>query len=457
MRSRTFHISCALFFLAGIFVLSNTFHVFAASPKQTVSRASEAGAIVHSAKAASSQIQTNLPIPSWWNGVCDTNNYSAKIGVPATPLGASYRGVQACGPRPLGNTTLDNAVNFTDAQGNVVGEGEYEWECVELSMRYMYLAYGIIPYNAPGGKDVVNNYTTYNTNPILQPVSNPTTGMEPQAGDILSYAGTKSNPSGHTSVVMSTKYTSPGNGTITVLEQNFSGSGTQKLTMTNGTIGGDVTGWLHHTLDITPQTAYPGSKVTISGTDFGANEQIAIDLGGVSIPTTAITDGNGIFSTSITVPLSTQPGVTNVQVVGQTSKFSPQTVFYVQSSWPTYGFNAQHTNFNPDENILAPGNVSNLTLAWNTNSAPNAGSPVTSNGVIYVGLNCSFDAINAATGATLWSNPAINQCGTPAAVVNGVVYTGVNNNFYAINALTGNVLWSESHPRWRQYNTDGFQ
>ena len=37
--------------------------------------------------------------------------------------------------------------------------GELEWQCVELSMRFMYVAYGVKPYGA-NGKDVYANYTT---------------------------------------------------------------------------------------------------------------------------------------------------------------------------------------------------------------------------------------------------------------------------------------------------------
>src|SRR5260370_36463536 len=37
---------------------------------------------------------------------------------------------------------------------------------------------------------------------------------------------------------------------------------------------------------------------------------------------------------------------------------------YTTTGYAMFGFNAQHTHFNPDEDTLAPGNVSHLALAW---------------------------------------------------------------------------------------------
>src|SRR5262249_35706230 len=95
----------------------------------------------------------NLPYPSWWNGAaCDT----LKVPTSAT-LGAYYRGIPACGPPdlPTDNSTV---VTFPG------GWGEWEWQCVELSMRFMWLAYGIKAYDA-NGNEVVDHYTDPQRNP----------------------------------------------------------------------------------------------------------------------------------------------------------------------------------------------------------------------------------------------------------------------------------------------------
>ena len=52
-------------------------------------------------------------------------------------------------------------------------------------------------------------------------------------------------------------------------------------------------------------------------------------------------------------------------------------------------------------------------------------------------------ALNASTGALLWSYTTGNDVGSSPAVANGVVYVGCNDdNVYALNAHTGALLWS---------------
>src|SRR5712692_9582374 len=232
-----------------------------------------------------SQAQNNFPSPSWWNGVCDTNNYSksndnsqhltAYTLPKGAPVPANYRGVVACGPRPLSDHAPDVTVPYPGKGGN-----GYEWESTELSMRFMYLAYGIQPYYALSGADVVDNYKISNTNPLLVPVPNDgSSHTAPQPGDILSY-NTADSPN-HTSVVMASNVDSTGNGDITVLEQNFSPTGTatlsvgQKANKAPWVVAG-VKNWLHHTVDLIPQTDLPGATVQVKGDGFGPDEMITI-------------------------------------------------------------------------------------------------------------------------------------------------------------------------------------
>ncbi len=52
-------------------------------------------------------------------------------------------------------------------------------------------------------------------------------------------------------------------------------------------------------------------------------------------------------------------------------------------------------------------------------------------------------ALNASTGALLWSYATGGPVWSSPAVVNGVVYVGSGtNNVYALNASTGAKLWS---------------
>ncbi len=196
-------------------------------------------------ETAGSAVQ-GLPTPSWWSGNCDTNHYAAAAGEPAYPLGADWYGLEACGPRPYYGEGPDVAVLYPGAKWSVL-----EWECVELSMRWIYQAWGVEPYPA-NGSGVVWNYATtqatYNPGgPALVAVSNNGSGPMPQPGDVLSYGTTSSD--GHTSVVTSTSIDASGDGTVTVEEENASADGWDTVPVTNSILGGfdgGVTGWLHN-------------------------------------------------------------------------------------------------------------------------------------------------------------------------------------------------------------------
>jgi len=190
--------------------------------------------------------ESDLPFPSWWLGDCDLNTYHDQTGIWPYPLGGSYRGVKACGPRPWVDGAPNAYTQFYPGSWGVL-----EWECVELSMRFMYLAYGVSPYKA-NGNQVVTNYS----GSLLIKINNGTPGFAPQPNDIMS-----SGPDtavGHTVVVIDSNVDEAGNGTITILEQNSSPTGIRTLTVTNWEVLSyyTVIGWLHdpNNGDITPPT-----------------------------------------------------------------------------------------------------------------------------------------------------------------------------------------------------------
>lgn len=176
---------------------------------------------------------SDLPAPPWWEGECDTVNFRAATGVAAYPLGAEYRGMRACGPRPWADGGPERWVDFG------AGNSQIEWQCPEISKRFLYLAYGIPPYPA-NGSQVVSNYTGN----VLEKVWNCTSGRAPQPDDVLSYGATTTY--GHTSVVVASHVDATGNGTVEVIEQNSSPDGYGVLDVADWCVaGGYVTGWLH--------------------------------------------------------------------------------------------------------------------------------------------------------------------------------------------------------------------
>jgi hypothetical protein len=180
-----------------------------------------------------------LPAPAWWSGSCDSGNYAG-----AHPLGASYRGVDVCGPRPGADGAPNQLVRFFPGAW-----GELEWQCVELSMRYLYVAYGVSPYGA-NGKDVVDNYTTASGGGLVR-IANGTVGTAPSPGDVISFGATNTSAFGHTGVVESANVDGSGNGTIRILSQNDTADGWRTVAVNNWWVDGPagglgaVGGWLH--------------------------------------------------------------------------------------------------------------------------------------------------------------------------------------------------------------------
>lgn len=169
--------------------------------------------------------------PSWWSGVCDVDDHPGSF-----PL-SSWDGLTACAPGP-NRGGYDQPVLFFGGAW-----GQYEWECVELSMRWMYLEYGVHPYPANGGQ-VVSNYSPADGGG-LHAVANDGTSV-PEPGDVLSMGGEWEE--GHTAVVTAT-HVVHGTGWIDVIEQNTDGGdGLNSIGVYDDVVepeyGFPVTGWL---------------------------------------------------------------------------------------------------------------------------------------------------------------------------------------------------------------------
>jgi outer membrane protein assembly factor BamB len=103
--------------------------------------------------------------------------------------------------------------------------------------------------------------------------------------------------------------------------------------------------------------------------------------------------------------------------------------------------------WNPCEKLLNVKNVGNLSVKWTYSTLyyyVNT-SPSVANGVVYIIADQMY-ALNARTGAKLWSYPIGSERYTSSpAVANGVVYVGsIDYNVYALNAKTGALLWSHT-------------
>lgn len=110
-----------------------------------------------------------------------------------------------------------------------------------------------------------------------------------------------------------------------------------------------------------------------------------------------------------------------------------------------FGFDTQHTHFNPYETILGPQHIA-ANQAWvvATSGSIMLSSAVVDDGIVYIGSQdgklYAFDAISgqqkwvAATGGAIDSSPA---------AANGIVYVGSEDHkLYAFDMLTGHLKWA---------------
>ncbi len=186
-----------------------------------------------------SSVGSQLPVPPWWRGDCDADFFRQQTGVDPYPLGAEYRGLKACGPRPWADGGPQTYVDFG------AGPRQIEWQCPELTKRFLYLAYDIPPYLAHGSQ-VVWNYS----GELLEKVPNCSSGRAPRPNDVLSYGSTSTY--GHTSVVIASDVAADGNGRIWIIEQNNSPTGLNSLAVNDWCVeptNTAVSGWLHNPLE----------------------------------------------------------------------------------------------------------------------------------------------------------------------------------------------------------------
>jgi outer membrane protein assembly factor BamB len=130
--------------------------------------------------------------------------------------------------------------------------------------------------------------------------------------------------------------------------------------------------------------------------------------------------------------------------------------------WVTYLGNVERTSNSTNQSWLTPKTAPNLVLAWKVATvAPIVSSASVADGNAYFGSwNGSEIAVNATTGATVWTrflglDKYDSTCPGPlgissAPTIDGTtLYVGGNNatgganaTWYALNALTGKILWS---------------
>ena len=120
-----------------------------------------------------------------------------------------------------------------------------------------------------------------------------------------------------------------------------------------------------------------------------------------------------------------------------------------ESSAVMFHFNARHTG---DYSPVAGTTGTAATRLWDftTGGFGADPSPTIANGTVYIGSDDrNFYALNATTGAQVWTNTTGYTIASTPAIYHGTVYFGSEDHYvYALNASTGAEIWT--------YNTGAY-
>jgi hypothetical protein len=129
-----------------------------------------------------------------------------------------------------------------------------------------------------------------------------------------------------------------------------------------------------HIYDV-PQAGPPGSQTQTVGNGFDPHATLDLYFDSTDVGL-VVTDSDGTFGMALKAPTIRQNGlkiqIPNDAVPGQhwitaierITQLQAQAPFNVSADWAQFHFDAQHTGFNPYENVLSPGTVGNLTSRW---------------------------------------------------------------------------------------------
>jgi len=166
----------------------------------------------------------------------------------ATALGATYHDgdvvVAACGPRPAFGGTTRPIYAYPGALSNP------GYQCAEFVARYLYVKFGLTMGISTNGDQEVDHYVAKYPKQFTS-IRNGMLDQAPTQGDVISFSASSnfhSASGGHTGVVQSSSVDVNGNGSITVIEENWSATGARVIPVSNWSVqlnGFPYIKWMH--------------------------------------------------------------------------------------------------------------------------------------------------------------------------------------------------------------------
>ena len=120
----------------------------------------------------------------------------------------------------------------------------------------------------------------------------------------------------------------------------------------------------------------------------------------------------------------------------------------VGCDWTQYGFDASHSNVNPDRSTPTPSSVAHLSETWATSLDGSLSGPsvVVTASLVITSSGDEVEALDLSSGAVVWHRPVAAQVSMPA-VANGLVFVnGSDSQLHALTVADGTAVWTRSVP-----------
>lgn len=184
----------------------------------------------------------------------------------------------------------------------------------------------------------------------------------------------------------------------------------------------------------------PYGSFFVVGMGFGQNEPVTIKFDSKTIGTGTAVQTK--FNVKVNAPGTATPGFHTVTAAGsQGSTASAQ--FLVQTWWVMFGFDAQNTHNNSDENVIGTTNVKQLTVQW-THVGNGISTPAIRKDEIFYTTHGGTVSVLHPGGSVRWTKSINSTFSSSAvAVYYGIVYVGADDGkMYGFNYNTGALLWT---------------
>lgn len=116
-------------------------------------------------------------------------------------------------------------------------------------------------------------------------------------------------------------------------------------------------------------------------------------------------------------------------------------------NWSQFQYDAAKTGWNRAEKTLTRANVGALSEKWASADTSTAGSPIAVGARVFSVINGNLTSVSRANGAVLWTTILDGQVSYPPAALaygNSLVIVTTSADVEAVNAASGAVVWTNS-------------